>query len=419
MLVPARWLVACLATSLAASAGTFPLVAWYFHLFSPVSLLANVAVVPLSSLALMANLGSLLTGAWWPAMAGLFNHSAWLWMKLMIAISEWCAQLPGGCWNVEKPGLPALILYFAALVAVTGGWLARPATRKWAAVVLVLLSLIWLGGRWRRAGEARLTVLPLSGGHAVFFEGGQEPRSLLVDCGNASAAGRVMDVFLRTRGVNRLHTLALTHGELRQMGGADLILASYHPRQVALNPLRFRSPAWRGLLKSTSLTEDRRVFLKRGDPLGAWKVLYPNADLEFRRADDACLVLRGTLNGRTILLLSDLGREGQQRLLSLETNLVADLVVAGLPGDGEPLCDALLAAIHPRLVIVADSLWPASRKASDALVSRIKQSGCEVVCTSRSAGISLVFDSQGRMWTAWTSGGISEDGPSDGMEDSE
>lgn len=220
---------------------------------------------------------------------------------------------------------------------------------------------------------------------------------MLVDCGNANSAGRIVDVFLRARGVNRLDAFVLTHGEMRQMGGADLVLTNYHPRQVVLNPLRFRSTAWRDLLKSSSLPEDGRQFLKRGDHLGSWEVLYPGADLEFRRADDACLVMRGRVNGLTILLLSDLGREGQQRLLTLETNLAADLVVAGLPGEGEPLCDALQAAIHPHRVILADSAWPASRRASEALVSRIRQTGCEVICISRTAGLSLTLDRQGRV----------------------
>jgi hypothetical protein len=35
--------------------------------------------------------------------------------------------------------------------------------------------------------------------------------------------------------------------------------------------------------------------------------------------------MRGRVNGTTLLLLSDLGREGQQRLLTLETNLAAEL----------------------------------------------------------------------------------------------
>src|SRR2546426_4755282 len=45
--------------SLAAWLGSIPLIACYFHLFTPISLVANLLVVPLSSAALACNLASL------------------------------------------------------------------------------------------------------------------------------------------------------------------------------------------------------------------------------------------------------------------------------------------------------------------------------------------------------------------------
>ncbi len=65
-----------LTTSLAAWLGSIPLVAYYFHLFTPVSLVANLIVVPLSSAALACTMGSIFVGAWIPLAAELFNHSA-------------------------------------------------------------------------------------------------------------------------------------------------------------------------------------------------------------------------------------------------------------------------------------------------------------------------------------------------------
>src|SRR5207237_1347177 len=59
---PVHFVTSSLALSLAAWLGSMPLVACYFHLFTPISLLANLVVVPLGSLALMSNLGSLLCG---------------------------------------------------------------------------------------------------------------------------------------------------------------------------------------------------------------------------------------------------------------------------------------------------------------------------------------------------------------------
>ena len=64
--LPVRFVTTSLATSLAAWLGSLPLVAYYFHLFTPVSLLANVVIVPISGVTLMCNLGSLLCGDWFP-----------------------------------------------------------------------------------------------------------------------------------------------------------------------------------------------------------------------------------------------------------------------------------------------------------------------------------------------------------------
>ncbi|MFO1513177.1 MAG: ComEC/Rec2 family competence protein [Verrucomicrobiota bacterium] len=91
----ARILTASLVTSLAAWLGSLPLSAYYFHLFSPVTLLANLIVVPMSSFALMCNLGSLICGSWLPWATELFNHCGWFWMLGMMKISRWSTELPG------------------------------------------------------------------------------------------------------------------------------------------------------------------------------------------------------------------------------------------------------------------------------------------------------------------------------------
>src|ERR1039457_4482410 len=73
--VPAEYLGDLSLTSLAAWIGSLPLVAYYFHIITPVSTPANMLAVPLCGLVLMSNLASLLLAGWFPAAAGLFNHA--------------------------------------------------------------------------------------------------------------------------------------------------------------------------------------------------------------------------------------------------------------------------------------------------------------------------------------------------------
>src|SRR6202008_4082362 len=107
------------------------------------------------------------------------------------------------------------------------------------------------------------------------------------------------------------------------------------------------------------------------------------------------LVLRGEIHGTRLLLLPDLGRLGQNALLTLAaTNanaLHADIVIAGLPGDDEPLRDTLLNAIQPRAIIIADSRQPANKPANTKLKQRLAQRNIPIFYTSTSDVVTLII----------------------------
>jgi len=398
---PLRWTAAGLATSLAAWVGSIPLIAYYFHLFTPVSLLANLVVVPLSGLALTSNLASLVVGGWFPACAELFNHSAWFWMLLMIRISEWAAQLPGGCFHVGSPPAVAFVFYYAMLICFLAGWLHKPKVRPWVIAGLVILGSLWLVQWQRERSVTRLTVIPLSGGSAIYFDAPGRSDDVLIDCGNRSAAEFTLTPFLRARGVNRLGRLLLTHGDANQVGGAQFVAERFSPRLIATNSLRFRSPVYREVVEELSRSQKRWLELHRGDRLGRWSVLHPEPTDHFDRADDGTLVLLGEFHGTRVLLLSDLGWSGQKLLLERNPDLRADIVIAGLPTEGEPLSDVLLEAIKPRLIVVADSEFPATRRVSPQLRQRLSERSVKVICTREVGSVTLSFrKGKWRMQTA-------------------
>jgi beta-lactamase superfamily II metal-dependent hydrolase len=115
----------------------------------------------------------------------------------------------------------------------------------------------------------------------------------------------------------------------------------------------------------------------------------------FAKTDDCPLVLVGNFSGTKILLLSDLSRAGQSDLLATTNDLRADIVVAGLPSAGEPLCDALIDAIRPRVIVIADSEFPATRRASRALRERLEQKQIPVIYTRTAGAVKIETDKTG------------------------
>ena len=381
--------------SFAAWLGSMPLAAKYFHLFSPVSTLANLFAVPLGTFALMANLGALICGGWFPWATELFNNAAWFFMVAMTWVSEAATKIPGAYFYVPEPSPAAIAIYYATIVAIFSGWFATRRRIVFGAAILIFIGGFYLR-QWQSArGETDLTVLPLNGGHAVFVDADGRKNDWLVNCGDEHAVEFTLKPFLHAQGVNQIPRLILTEGDQPNTGGAQALDGFFGIGELWTSGVKFRSAAYRETVATFEKPPSRHKILNCGDTAGCWRVLFPPATANFSRADDRPLVLLGNFCGTKILLLSDLSRAGQSELLAQTNDLRADIVIAGLPNESEPLCDDLIDAIQPRVIVIADSEFPATRRASRTLHERLEQKKIPVIYTRTAGAVKIVTEKSG------------------------
>ena len=388
--------------SFAAWIGSLPLSAKYFHLFSPISTPANILAVPLGTFALMANLGALVCGHWLPWFTELFNHAAWFFMVAMTWVSVEAAKIPGAYCYVPEPSLATIAIYYIVVIAIFSGGLATKRRIISGAIILLAIAggYLW---QWQSSRtDINLTVLPLNGGHAVYVDAAGRQNDWLINCGNENAVNYTLKNFLRAQGVNTLPRLVLTEGDLKEVGGAQTLDGLFNVGELWTSPVKFRSQAYRDAVAAFEKPSSRHRTLNLGDHVSPWQVLFPTAGTNFATADDQPLVLLGNFHTTRVLLLSDLSRSGQSELLARTPPeiLRADIVVAGLPDGSEPLCDALVAAIQPKLIIIADADMPATRRASRAAQARLEQTKVPVIYTRQAGAVKLTVAAAG--WKATT-----------------
>jgi DNA internalization-related competence protein ComEC/Rec2 len=374
-----RWLIGSAGVSLAATVGSLPWMAYYFNICTPVSLVANLVVVPLSAVALMSSLGSLLTGAWCGTASELYNHSAWLAMKAMMLASRWSANLPGAWFNVARPAGACIAGYYVLWLAIA--WEDRSFVKPWRIVALGAGGLLLVAGvtAARPTAAMQLTVLPLRGGDSLFIVGSGPDDDLLVDTGDSNAVEQVVAPFLRARGVNRLTRLALSHGDVRHVGGASVVRGHFRVRETITTRAPSRSPAYRDVTRELAAAPSRWRELGRGDAVSGWRILHPAVEDRHTRADDNALVLFREVAGVRILLCSDLSRVGQRALVEREPGLTVDIVVSGMPNSEEPLSNGFLQALRPRLILISAGEYPASERPSRRLRERLGAMGTPVM----------------------------------------
>src|SRR5439155_7264766 len=108
--------------------------------------------------------------------------------------------------------------------------------RVWSTAAMVVMVVVYVG-RWQAArSEFQITVLPLAGGHSVFVDGAGRRNDWLIDCGSTNSVEFVMKPFLRAQGVNHLPRLLLTHGDLKHIGGTEVLEQLFGVDEVSTSP---------------------------------------------------------------------------------------------------------------------------------------------------------------------------------------
>jgi ComEC/Rec2-related protein len=304
-------IAATLGVTLAAWLGSLLFTAGYFHLFSLAAIGANLVAVPLAFGVLALGIFTIVASVIWPFAAVLSNNANWLCATVLLRAMEIFALIPGGNFYVEVPKIAP-----------------RP--------------------------PCEITVFDFDSGGAAHLRG--RGFDGLIDCGSQFRYEQTLLPYLRTRGINRLDWLILSHGDAQHIGGAVSALRDFAPRQIIDTPLGDRSSTRRSFHASLAAAQIGKSFARRGDcfaisPRIALRVLYPPAGYQRPAADDKALVLRLECLKTRILFMSDSGFTTEQWLLQNEPNLRADVVIKGQHARDHSGTIDFLTAVAPRAVI--------------------------------------------------------------------
>lgn len=342
--------------SLAAWIGSLPLIYWYFNLVTPVSLLANLAVVPIAYFVLALAMLSLMAAPILPGLSIIFNNANWLMSHAVLSLVHFFALLPGG--HVYLPHFGHSQTSVAITVLDEG-----------------------------------------SGGAAHVRANGYD---WLIDCGGERNYERTLKSFLHNRGINYLQGMLLTHGDARHIGAAPEVITDFQPREVYFNPLGVRSRAQRHLLEVLAKTKQRP--LSRGDTLlfGAnvrAEILYPPLGLKVSSADDAPLIVQLIVDGQSRLLFeSDAGVEAEAALLKRGDDLRSDVLVKGQHHSGASATSQFLDAVQPEVIIATSRDYPVAEQITEEWSSEIARRGIKLFRQDRTGAVEIQFGAE--HWSA-------------------
>jgi competence protein ComEC len=339
-----RYIRNALLMTLAAAAGTAPLVAYHFHYVSLISPISNLLVAPLIGfilipLSVISAFSYLLTGyfIFTPLIAVVADASIYL-VKIF-------ARIPFA--DMKIPSFPAgiLLLFYAGFIF----YLLSPKRRLLLMIPFIPL-LIYMFSVLFEKDKLTVTYLDVGQGDASVIEL-PDGRTMLVDTGKT---GREPASFLKYIGRQRIDILVVSHAHPDHTGGLEYLADRFDVREIWDNGR---------LVLPDGLAHIIHRSLNRGDviegpgygisALHPYPEFYTSGGREYDAANNDSLVFRMESGGRSFLFTGDVEKEAEEDILHIGKWLKSDVLKTPHHGGKTSADEAFFRAVSPEAAVIS------------------------------------------------------------------
>ncbi|MDF1861839.1 MAG: ComEC/Rec2 family competence protein [Verrucomicrobiales bacterium] len=352
---------ALLALSVVSWMGSLGLLTWHFQSFSPVGVLANLFLVPLA--------GVIVTFAA-AALASFGLKMLWL-TSLLNKLTVGVAVV-----------LTATAQFFASL----------PGAHRHS------------GEFFDQAPDANSVTLDVMGerseGAALlsFPNHHTKGRSFwMIDSGGPRTYQRQMLPTLRSRGINRIDAVILSHGDVGHIGAVPEVLTHFRPGMMLEPQADNRSSAYpriREVANSLSipthpLTAGQRIRTDQLETPVQFHVIAPDGSNEGRIADDRVLVMKMEVYDWTVLMTFDAGFETEKTLIQSGVNLKSDVWIRGQHLESPSGLARFVEAVDPKIVLSSNAGFPSSQRIPEIFREMLQQRSATLLTLDQSGVLTL------------------------------
>ncbi len=292
-----------LAVTLGAQAAVTPLIIYYFHKFSIISPLANLAVVPLVGVITGVGFASYFLRLLFAPLGNVIIQLNHYLLVLLLGIVRFFDRFPYAFVYLATPGIVTLAVYYSGLWWWRSGYRQKYLAYSLAGCVLVNAAVqqaIYrpLAVSFLDVGQGDSILVHLPGQAVVLIDGGGG-----MDPGYNIADRRVTP-YLWNQGISSLDTVILTHPHYNHVQGLLAVLDKFPVRQVIM-PVMDVSGLQQDYMRDLLVKiRDKKIYVQEWQG-GEMLKLGPEMRLESLPGDGQCLMTRLVYKEKSFLFTSD------------------------------------------------------------------------------------------------------------------
>ena len=396
--------------TISALVGTAPIVAFYFHRFSPWGWLTNLILIPLIGF-LVVPLGlltSLLVFLFQP-LAIFTAHMMEALICISLSLVNCFTALPYADYRITTPTLFEMGLYYLGVICLVT---LKQSSKARYGLVLVAIAFMVNQSFWyyQTGGNPllRITSLDVGQGEATLV---QFPRgtTMLIDGGgfydNSFDLGeKVVAPALWKKKIKHIDIVVLSHPHPDHLNGLVYIVKNFSVREVWTNGEKLRSEPFEALertmaekgIKKRALT--REVAPRRINGVDV-AVLHPPAPLEQSSSkirggeiNNHSLVLRLTYKNLSLLFTGDISREVERDLIETVPRLKSTILKVPHHGSATSSSSAFLKEVQPEIALLSLGHGNIFHLPHPDVIKRYHDQGCQIYRTDQDGAILMESD---------------------------
>ncbi|MFH0838950.1 MAG: DNA internalization-related competence protein ComEC/Rec2 [Candidatus Omnitrophota bacterium] len=352
--------------SCSAWVGTAPLIAYYFNILSPVTVLANLLVVPMLGIVLACGIAFVICGFISSHLGFILAQALWpiLWfLKMVVTGFE---KVPFAYAYVGTPSVIWIIIYYVFLLSVLNyKKIPIKPSRIIIAALIVINIFVYTSVVGKKRGVFEITFLDVGDGDAIYMRF-PDGKNMLVDTGmgkDVDAGRSIVVPFLLHKGISRLDYIVLTHSHDDHIGGLKSIMAYLKIGRVFNNGVYATTQEMRNykalLLKKGIGVEAlyQGEAIKISDTVNIFVLHPPRNNTEsgfYKDSNDSSTVLKVVYKNFSILLSGDIEEDALNYVMRQGSFIKAD--VLKIPHHGKrmsPVSLQFIKQVTPEIVLIS------------------------------------------------------------------
>jgi competence protein ComEC len=393
--------------SLGALIGIAPVVAYYFNIFSPVTILANFIIIPLLGLIVACGATFILFSIISLKLGIIFAQAVWLALWLLKMTVTFFEKLPFSYVYLKTPSISWIIGYYIILIIALNYKRLNLRLAHLAILGLIILNVYIYGNLIFYKGEKlRVTFLDVGHGDSIFMEfpGGS---NMLVDTGEGGDfdMGRFTVVpFLLDRGATSLKYILLTHPHDDHIGGIKSIMDYIKVNTIFDNGLDgkmavvkcYKTIAKEKGIKVISLYRGCEIRINKDLTIYA---LNPpkleNPDKIYPDINNTSIVLKLLYKGFSILLCGDIEEDAVRNLMNYGDFITAKIIKIPHHGSTKStLFKQFLDQVDPEVAVISRAEFDRGTAVFKGVATDMRLKGIKVYTTSATGALTVVTDGE-------------------------